>query len=132
MTALYRVWQPDRGERASSVPPIEADDADDAVKKTHALAWESGDEQVYCVQRVRILRPPPSGAGWRGEKVRVVRSLREVVPVFTISDPVEPVRLRARCPGCGRRMLDLGELERDRCRRCSMRAYAKMQETVQR
>lgn len=131
MTArgLWRVWQPDHGERARDVTPITADDADDAVERTHRDDWEGDAEQVYCVQLV-IPRLGPGDLDLRGEKVRVVRSMREYEPVFIVSDPVEPARLKARCPDCGRRMLDLGEVERERCRRCSVRAYAKMPEAI--
>lgn len=140
--AYFRVWQVGSGERAAAATIYAADNHEDAVEHVHALDWEGGDEHVYCVQAVRF--EPVVGTigyktrvydsttgniehleGWvRGGKVHVVQSLREAVPKIWVSQ-VERADLVARCPGCDRRMLDIGQLGRKRCRNCSVRDYAR-------
>jgi hypothetical protein len=122
MTALFRVWRPDCGQRAATARLVEAESADAAVEHEHARDWEAGDEVVFCVQLVRQGGVPRIGT--RAGKVQVVRSRREIVPVFVVSEPLAAAQLKARCPGCRRRFLDLGEWPvRSQCRGCSVRTY---------
>ena len=78
MTALYRVWQPQIAERARDATPITATDERDAVQETHDGDPDGPDVQVYCVQRVRAIMYTHDACTIRGEKVRVVRSVRRI------------------------------------------------------
>lgn len=125
MTALYRVWRPDYGQRAGDARLVKAESAEGAVEREHGRDWEASDEVVFCVQLVRPGRDVLNGRiPDRAGKVQVVRSRREIVPVFRVSDPLTAEEIKARCPGCRRRFLDLDERPgRGQCRRCAVNAY---------
>lgn len=125
MTALWRVWRPDYGQRAGDARLVDAKSAEAAVEREHERDWESGDEVVFCVQFVRPGRSVLNGRiPDRHGKVQVVRSRREIVPVFRVSDPLTVEEIKSRCPGCRRRFIDLDERPgRGQCRRCTVRAY---------
>jgi hypothetical protein len=115
VSALWRVWRPDCGERYQDATRVEGDSAAAAVERVHDQDLESSEAQTYCVQRVK-----PSGDG---RKVRVVRSLREMAPVYSVSDPLTREQLTGRCPGCRRRWLELDESPKaGTCRFCRRKA----------
>lgn len=126
MTALYRVWQPQYGERARDVDPITATDERDAVQEMHDGDPDGPDVQMYCVQRVigyGLRARHRASSRVRGEKVHVVRSVRRLVRTFEIGEPLVIDELQARCRACGRTFFRLDECPHPSglCRRCRNR-----------